>query len=213
MRISDWSSDVCSSDLRPLRRHRLRGDRNVVPAADQPVDPADADALHGRELCRRLLPAVDHPHDHAHRHRLRDLERARHRALLAGRALRAQADHRPPGGPRPRADRGPRHRGELPLRQRAALKAPVRCDSRADPTTPRHPAATSTQTTGATPSPLTTMPLGIAYAIWSGLGILLISLFGLFVFKQTLDLPAVIGLVLIVAGVIVVNVFSDSVRH
>ncbi|HEY9536605.1 MAG TPA: SMR family transporter [Kiloniellaceae bacterium] len=60
---------------------------------------------------------------------------------------------------------------------------------------------------------LTTMPIGIAYAIWSGLGIVLISLVGLFVFKQTLDLPAVIGLGLIVAGVIVVNVFSDSVRH
>src|SRR3546814_658369 len=119
MRISDWSSDVCSSDL----------------AADQPVDPADADALHGLELCRRLLPAVDHPHDHAHRHRLRDLERARHRAHLAGRALRVQADPRPPGGHRPRADRGRRHRGERLLRQRAALKAPGSCDATAYPKT------------------------------------------------------------------------------
>jgi small multidrug resistance pump len=60
---------------------------------------------------------------------------------------------------------------------------------------------------------LTTMPVGIAYAIWSGLGIVLISLVGLVVFKQSLDVPAVIGLGLIVAGVIVVNVFSSSVRH
>lgn len=60
---------------------------------------------------------------------------------------------------------------------------------------------------------LTTMPIGIAYAIWSGLGIVLISLVGLVVFKQTLDAPAIIGLGLIVAGVIVVNVFSSSVRH
>lgn len=60
---------------------------------------------------------------------------------------------------------------------------------------------------------LTTMPVGIAYAIWSGLGIVLISLVGLVVFKQTLDLPAIIGLGLIVAGVFIVNLFSDSVRH
>src|SRR3546814_20985084 len=60
---------------------------------------------------------------------------------------------------------------------------------------------------------LTTLPIGIANAIWSGLGIVLISLVGLFVFKQTLDLPAVIGLGLHVAADIVVNVSSDSLRH
>jgi small multidrug resistance pump len=60
---------------------------------------------------------------------------------------------------------------------------------------------------------LTTMPVGIAYAIWSGLGIVLISLVGVFVFKQSLDLPAIIGLAMIVAGVLIVNLFSDSVRH
>ena len=60
---------------------------------------------------------------------------------------------------------------------------------------------------------LLTMPVGIAYAIWSGLGIVLISLVGLVVFKQSLDLPAIIGLGLIVAGVLIVNLFSESVRH
>ncbi|HRN89979.1 multidrug efflux SMR transporter [Hyphomicrobium sp.] len=60
---------------------------------------------------------------------------------------------------------------------------------------------------------LKVIPVGIAYAIWSGLGIVLISTVGLIVFKQTLDTPALIGLGLIVAGVIVVNVFSQSVSH
>ncbi len=60
---------------------------------------------------------------------------------------------------------------------------------------------------------LRTVPVGIAYAIWSGLGIVLISLIGFFVFKQTLDMPAVIGLLLIILGVIVINVFSKSVAH
>ncbi|HWL59101.1 MAG TPA: SMR family transporter [Paracoccus sp. (in: a-proteobacteria)] len=60
---------------------------------------------------------------------------------------------------------------------------------------------------------LRAMPLGIAYAIWSGLGIVLVSAIGLVVFGQRLDLPAVIGLGLIVAGVIVVNLFSKSITH
>lgn len=57
------------------------------------------------------------------------------------------------------------------------------------------------------------VPVGIAYGIWSGLGIVLISLVGYFVFGQKLDLAAVIGLGLIVAGVIVLNVFSKSTFH
>lgn len=60
---------------------------------------------------------------------------------------------------------------------------------------------------------LKVIPVGIAYAIWSGLGIVLISAVGLVVFKQSLDTPALIGLGLIVAGVVVVNVFSSSVSH
>ncbi len=60
---------------------------------------------------------------------------------------------------------------------------------------------------------LRVLPVGIAYALWSGIGIVAISAIGYFAFKQTLDLPAVIGLALIIAGVIVVNVFSKSVGH
>lgn len=60
---------------------------------------------------------------------------------------------------------------------------------------------------------LRTMPVGIAYAIWSALGIVLISAVGFVVFRQTLDTAALIGLGLIIAGVVVVNVFSNSVTH
>lgn len=57
------------------------------------------------------------------------------------------------------------------------------------------------------------IPVGIAYAIWSGVGIVLIAVIGSTVFKQHLDRPAVLGLALIIAGVVVINVFSDSVSH
>ncbi len=60
---------------------------------------------------------------------------------------------------------------------------------------------------------LKVIPVGLAYAIWSGLGVVLISLIGLFVFRQKLDLPAVIGLALIVGGVVIINVFSKAVSH
>jgi small multidrug resistance pump len=60
---------------------------------------------------------------------------------------------------------------------------------------------------------LRTIPVGVAYAIWSGLGIVLISLVGVLWFRQSLDAPAIAGLALIVAGVIVINVFSNSVAH
>ncbi len=60
---------------------------------------------------------------------------------------------------------------------------------------------------------LRSIPVGVAYAIWSGVGIVLISLAGWLLYGQTLDLPAVIGLGLIVAGVAVVNLFSRSVAH
>lgn len=60
---------------------------------------------------------------------------------------------------------------------------------------------------------LKVFPVGIAYAIWSGLGIVLISIVGLLLFQQKLDLPALCGLALIVAGVVVVNVFSKSIPH
>jgi small multidrug resistance pump len=57
---------------------------------------------------------------------------------------------------------------------------------------------------------LKSIPLGIAYAMWAGLGIVLTSLVGLFVFKQGMDFSAVVGIILIIAGVIVMNVFSKS---
>ncbi|GLR50154.1 SMR family transporter [Shinella yambaruensis] len=57
------------------------------------------------------------------------------------------------------------------------------------------------------------VPVGIAYAIWSGLGIVLISFVGYFVFGQKLDLAAVLGLGLIIAGVLVLNLFSKSTFH
>jgi small multidrug resistance pump len=60
---------------------------------------------------------------------------------------------------------------------------------------------------------LRVIPVGIAYAIWSGLGIVLISLVGYFVFGQKLDLAAIVGLGLIIAGVVVLNVFSKSTFH
>jgi small multidrug resistance pump len=60
---------------------------------------------------------------------------------------------------------------------------------------------------------LRTIPVGIAYAIWAGLGIVLIAVIGWLWFKQPLDAPALIGLALIVGGVVVVNAFSQSVPH
>ena len=60
---------------------------------------------------------------------------------------------------------------------------------------------------------LRTIPVGVAYAVWSGIGIVLISAIGWVAFGQKLDLAALIGLSLIIAGVIVVNVFSASSGH
>lgn len=60
---------------------------------------------------------------------------------------------------------------------------------------------------------LKVLPVGIAYAIWSGLGIVLISCIGYVVFKQKLDFPAIVGLSLIIMGVMVVNIFSKSITH
>jgi len=60
---------------------------------------------------------------------------------------------------------------------------------------------------------LKSIPVGIAYAIWSALGIVLISWVGLVFFRQRLDLPAIVGLGLIISGVVVVNLFSKSVSH
>jgi len=60
---------------------------------------------------------------------------------------------------------------------------------------------------------LKSIPVGIAYAIWSGVGVALIALVGWAIFGQALDAPAVIGIALIVAGVVVLNVFSRTSVH
>lgn len=60
---------------------------------------------------------------------------------------------------------------------------------------------------------LRVLPLGIAYAIWSAVGIVLVAIIGFLVFGQRIDLAGAVGLGLIVAGVIVVNVFSRSIGH
>ena len=55
---------------------------------------------------------------------------------------------------------------------------------------------------------LRTLPVGIMYALWSGLGIVLVTITGMIVYKEIPDTPAVVGMGLIIAGVVVINVFS-----
>jgi len=57
------------------------------------------------------------------------------------------------------------------------------------------------------------MPVGVVYALWSGLGIVLIALIGYAVFGQRLDAPAVIGMALILAGIVVIQLFSSVTPH
>jgi small multidrug resistance pump len=61
--------------------------------------------------------------------------------------------------------------------------------------------------------PIRVIPAGIVYAIWSGAGIVLITLAAWLVLGQRLDLPAILGLCLIIAGVVVIHIFSRSVEH
>lgn len=60
---------------------------------------------------------------------------------------------------------------------------------------------------------LQTIPVGVAYAIWSGVGIVLVSIIAFLVYKQALDAPALIGMGLILGGVLVINLFSHSAMH
>ncbi len=60
---------------------------------------------------------------------------------------------------------------------------------------------------------LKSIPVGVAYAVWAGAGVATIAILGVFLFGQKLDLAAVIGIALIVAGVIVLNTMSDTVSH
>ncbi|MHA6492307.1 DMT family transporter [Pseudomonas borbori] len=58
-----------------------------------------------------------------------------------------------------------------------------------------------------------TIPVGIAYAVWAGLGIVLVSIAAVFLYQQRLDLPAILGMGLIVSGVAVIQLFSHSTGH
>src|SRR3546814_4771624 len=204
MRISDWSSDVCSSDL--------PGDAVGEAAPRAVVGLAGGTAAAPRENRFRSQPR--HPALRRRRHLARRPDRG---SVLGRRPAEAAGAHRPPEQKAPRAM-------NPVLVSYAALFVAIVFEVIGTSflqQTNQWTRLTPTLCMGASYAvafyllsiTLTTMPIGIAYAIWSGLGIVLISLVGLFVFKQTLDLPAVIGLGLIVAGVIVVNVFSDSVRH
>jgi small multidrug resistance pump len=58
-----------------------------------------------------------------------------------------------------------------------------------------------------------TIPVGVAYAIWAGMGIVMVSIAALFIYGQKLDTPAILGMALIVCGVVVIQLFSKSVGH
>ena len=61
--------------------------------------------------------------------------------------------------------------------------------------------------------PLRTMPIGVVYAVWCGAGIIFITAIGWLWFRQTLDLPAIVGVALIMTGVLVINLFSRTLVH
>ena len=60
---------------------------------------------------------------------------------------------------------------------------------------------------------LRTIPVAITYAIWSAAGIVLVAIVGAILYKQIPDIPAVIGMGLIVAGILIINVFSKTIVH
>ncbi|MDA4846490.1 DMT family transporter [Hoeflea poritis] len=60
---------------------------------------------------------------------------------------------------------------------------------------------------------LRTIPMGIAYAVWSGAGIVAISILGYVLYRQSLDWPALVGIGLILAGVLVINTLSNATVH
>ncbi len=60
---------------------------------------------------------------------------------------------------------------------------------------------------------LRTVPLGIAYALWSGLGMVLVAVIGIVIYRQVPDWPAVLGMALIITGVMVINLYSDTAGH
>lgn len=60
---------------------------------------------------------------------------------------------------------------------------------------------------------LKTVPVGVAYAVWAGAGIVLIAIIGLVFFGQKLDLAAIVGMLFIITGIVIMNVFSTSIQH
>jgi small multidrug resistance pump len=60
---------------------------------------------------------------------------------------------------------------------------------------------------------LRTLPVGIVYAIWSGAGIVLVAIVAFFLYRQIIDVPAMVGMALIIAGVATINIFSTAAAH
>ena len=60
---------------------------------------------------------------------------------------------------------------------------------------------------------LRTIPVGVAYAVWSGVGIVLVAILGWLLYGQKLDAPAILGMALIITGIVVLNVFSKMSPH
>ncbi|MCR6628742.1 MAG: multidrug efflux SMR transporter [Magnetospirillum sp.] len=60
---------------------------------------------------------------------------------------------------------------------------------------------------------LRSIPVGVAYAVWSGVGIVLVAAVGWLMYGQKLDLPAMLGMALIIAGILVMNLFSKTSGH
>ncbi|AQT92189.1 MULTISPECIES: DMT family transporter [Pseudomonas] len=58
-----------------------------------------------------------------------------------------------------------------------------------------------------------TVPVGVAYAVWAGMGIVMVSIAALFIYGQKLDIPAMLGMGLIVLGVVVIQLFSKTAGH
>ncbi len=57
------------------------------------------------------------------------------------------------------------------------------------------------------------LPVGITYAVWAGVGVVLVALVAMFTYKQSPDLPAIIGMGLIISGVAIIHLFSNTIGH
>ncbi|ADV33933.1 quaternary ammonium compound-resistance protein qacE [Candidatus Blochmanniella vafra str. BVAF] len=60
---------------------------------------------------------------------------------------------------------------------------------------------------------LRTIPMGIAYSYWAGLGIIFITFVGYFFYNQKIDIYSIVGIILIITGIILINIFSQTVKH